>query len=122
MKFLDLNGLKHLLKKIVKYDNGTSDISNINALSVNKIKTTYVQNKNTSGTAPAYIIFPDPSTIGFKAGDIRIDINPTDGLVLKADPVLEDLFPEEIATIEQQGLFLTLASILYDLKDKGIIS
>lgn len=122
MKFLDLNGLKHLLKKIVKYDNGTSNISHINALSVNAIKTTYVQNKNTSGTAPAYITFPDPSTIGFKAGDIRIEINPTDGLVLKADPVLEDLFPEEIATIEQQGLFLTLASILHDLKDKGIIS
>lgn len=34
MKFLDLNGLKRLLGKIVKYDTGTSNVSNIYNLKV----------------------------------------------------------------------------------------
>ena len=34
MKFLDLNGLKHLLGKIVKYDKGTSNVSNITNLTL----------------------------------------------------------------------------------------
>lgn len=121
MKFLDLKGLKHLLGKLVKYDIGTSDVSNIQNLKVNRIRTTYIQNRNTPNSASTYIIFPEANTIGFKAGDIRIEMNPTDGLVLGADPVLESLYPEEVATLQQQGLYLTLADILYTLKEKGIM-
>ena len=121
MKFLDLNGLKHLLGKIVKYDSGTSNVSSIHNLKVNRIKTTHIQNRDTQASASTFIIFPDSTTIGFKAGDIRIEMNPTDGLILAADPVLESICPEEVATLQQQGLYQTLADILYTLKEKGIM-
>ena len=121
MKFLDLNGLKHLLGKIVKYDSGTSNVSSIHNLKVNRIKTTHIQNRDTPDSASTFIIFPDSATIGFKAGDIRIEMNPTDGLILAADPVLESICPEEVATLQQQGLYQTLADILYTLKEKGIM-
>lgn len=122
MKFLDLNGLKHLLGKLVKYDKGGSDVSNINNLAVNKIKTTYIQAKGASGTAPVFILFPDSNTIVFKAGDIKIALDTTgQGLHLIEHPLLESLYPEETKTFKENDLFITLASILYDLRDKGIV-
>lgn len=122
MKFLDLNGLKHLLGKIVKYDKGTSNVSNITNLTVNKIRTTYIQHKGISGTAPAFIEFPDPNTIGFKAGGINIALEATDnGLHLTSHPLLESLYPEEAETLKNNDLFITIADILFTLKDKGIM-
>lgn len=122
MKFLDLNGLKHLLGKIVKYDKGTSNVSNITNLTVNKIRTTYIQHKGISGTAPAFIVFPDPNTIGFKAGDINIALEATDnGLHLTSHPLLESLYSEEAETLKNNDLFITIADILFTLKDKGIM-
>lgn len=122
MKFLDLNGLKHLLGKIVKYDKGTSDVSNITNLTVNKIRTTYIQHKGIPGTAPAFIVFPDPNTIGFKAGDINIALEATEyGLHLISHPLLESLYSEEAETLKNQDLFITIADILFTLKDKGIM-
>lgn len=122
MKFLDLNGLKHLLGKIVKYDKGTSNVSNIINLTVNKIRTTFIQHKGTSGTAPAFIAFPDPNTIGFKAGDIQISLESGDnGLHLVSHPLLESIFPEETETLKNDDLFITIAGMLHDLKEKGII-
>lgn len=122
MKFLDLNGLKHLLGKIVKYDKGTSNVSNITNLTVNKIRTTFIQHKGTSGTAPAFIAFLDPNTIGFKAGDISITLEATDnGLHLTSHPLLESLYPEEAETLKNNDLFITIADILFTLKDKGIM-
>lgn len=122
MKFLDLNGLKHLLGKIVKYDKGTSNVSNIINLTVNKIRTTVIQHKGTSGTAPVFISFPDSNTIDFKAGDIIISLEANDnGLHLKSHPLLESIFPEETETLKNNDLFTTIAGMLYDLKEKGII-
>lgn len=122
MKFLDLNGLKHLLGKIVKYDKGTSNVSNIINLTVNKIRTTFIQHKGTSGTAPAFIAFPDSNTIDFKAGDIQISLEANDnGLHLKSHPLLESLYPEETKTFKDNDLFITLADILFTLKEKGIM-
>lgn len=121
MKFLDLKGLKHLLGKLVKYNRGTQDVSSIDNLTVNRIRTTFIQSRNTPAQAPTTIIFPTSDTLVFKAGDIRIEMNPTDGLVLGAYPVLESLYPEEVNTLKQQGLYQTLADILYTLKEKGIM-
>ena len=121
MKFLNLNGLKYLLGKIVKYDKGTYNVSNINVLSVDKINTTYVQNKDASGVASTSIIFPDTDTISFKANDVVMEINSRDGIALKAFPELKSLFPEEFDTLKHLGLFLTLANLLHELKGKGII-
>lgn len=122
MKFLDLNGLKHLLGKIVKYDKGTSDVSNITNLKVNKIRTTFIQHKGTPGTAPAFITFADPGTIVFKAGDINIALEATEsGLHLISHPLLESLYSEEAETLKNNDLFITIADILFTLKDKGIM-
>lgn len=122
MKFLDLNGLKHLLGKIVKYDKGTSNVSNIINLTVNKIRTTFIQHKGTSGTAPVFISFPDSNTIDFKAGDIIISLEANDnGLHLVSHPLLESLFPEEAETLKSGDLFITIAEILFTLKEKGIM-
>lgn len=122
MKFLDLNGIKHLLGKIVKYDKGTSNVSNITNLTVNKIRTTHIQHKGIPGTAPAFIVFQDPNTIGFKAGDINISLEATEsGLHLISHPSLESIYPEEAETLKNQDLFITIADILLTLKDKGIM-
>lgn len=122
MKFLDLNGLKHLLGKLVKYDKGSSDVSNINNLAVNKIKTTYIQPKGAPGTAPVFILFPDNNNIIFKAGEIKIALDTTEqGLHLVEHPLLESLYSEEAKTFKEKDLFITLADILYTLKDKGIV-
>ena len=121
MKFLDLKGLKHLLGKLVKYNSGTQDVSSIDNLTVNRIRTTYIQSRNTPAQAPTYIIFPTSDTLAFKAGDIQIEMNPIDGLKLVKDGVLESIYPEEVMTIIENGLFYTLADIVYALKEKGIM-
>ena len=121
MKFLDLNGLKHLLGKIVKYDKGTSNVSNINDLTVNnKIKTEYIQFKGT--VSQAHILFPDSKSIIFEVGDIVLNMEAnTSGLHLKKHPLLEKLYPEEAETLKTVDLFLTIADILSTLKEKGIM-
>ena len=122
MKLLDLKGLKHLLEKIVKYDKGTSDVSSISNLTVNRIRTTFIQSKGTSSIAPAYIVFPETNQIGFKAGDISIALEASEtGLHLKKHPLLESIYPEEAETLENRDLFIIIADILATLKEKGII-
>ena len=121
MKFLDLNGLKHLLGKIVKYDKGTSNVSSINDLTVNnKIKTAYIQFKGT--VSQAHILFPNAKTISFEAGDIVLNMEANQsGLHLKKHTLLEKLYPEEAETLKNTDLFITIADILSTLKEKGIM-
>ena len=123
MKFLDLNGLKHLLGKIVKYDKGTSDVSGIDNLTVNKIRPTYIQPKAALGTAQVSIVFPYKDTIDFKAGkmQIRYSTNELSGFHLESYPILEKVFPEEFKTLNTNDLFYVIADLLYTLKEKGII-
>lgn len=123
MKFLDLNGLKHLLGKIVKYDEGTSNISNISDLTVdNKIKTLSIQSK-AGQIAHSYIVFPNVNTMDFIGGDITLAMEANkSGLHLEKHPLLEQLYPEEAQTLKDIDLFITIADILSTLKEKGIMS
>ena len=67
-------------------------------------------------------MFPDPNTIGFKAGDINIALEATEnGLHLISHPLLESLYSEEAETLKNNDLFITIADILFTLKDKGIM-
>lgn len=75
MKFLDLNGLKQVLKRVVKYDKGSTTNITVGKLSVSSI-------------------MPDISG---------------------------SEFPEEFSKLRSQNLFLTIASILHTLKEKGIM-
>lgn len=122
MKFLDLNGLKHLLGKIVKYDKGTTNVSNIFNLTVdNKTKTLIVQSK-AGEVAHSYIAFPDVNTMYLKGGDISLAMEANKmGLHLKKHPLLEKIYPEEAQTLKDSDLFLTIADILSTLKEKGIM-
>lgn len=123
MKFLDLNGLKHLLGKIVKYDKGTSNISTILNLTVdNKIKTLSIQSK-AGQIANSYIVFPNVNTMDFIGGDITLAMEANrSGLHLEKHPLLEKLYPEEAQTLKETDLFITIADILSTLKEKGIMS
>lgn len=123
MKFLDLNGLKHLLGKIVKYDKGTSNISTISNLTVdNKIKTLSIQSK-AGQIARSYIVFPNVNTMDFIGGDITLAMEANrSGLHLEKHPLLEKLYPEEAQTLKETDLFITIADILSTLKEKGIMS
>lgn len=123
MKFLDLNGLKHLLGKIVKYDKGTSNISTISNLTVdNKIKTLSIQSK-AGQIAQSYIVFPNVNTMYFIGGDITLAMEANrSGLHLEKHPLLEKLYPEEAQTLKETDLFITIADILSTLKEKGIMS
>ena len=123
MKFLDLNGLKHLLGKLVKYDEGGSNVSSINNLEVNKIKPTYIQPKAVSGNAPVFMIFPDTNTMSFKAGKMQIEFSSNEeiGFHLVSYPLLESIFPEEGNRLKYEDLFFTIANILHTLKKKGIM-
>lgn len=123
MKFLDLNGLKHLLGKIVKYDKGTSNISTIYNLTVdNKIKTLSIQSK-AGQIAHSYIVFPNVNTMDFIGGDITLAMEANrSGLHLEKHPLLEKLYPEEAQTLKETDLFITIADILSTLKEKGIMS
>lgn len=123
MKFLDLNGLKHLLGKIVKYDKGTSNISTISNLTVdNKIKTLSIQSK-AGQIAHSYIVFPNVNTMDFIGGDITLAMEANrSGLHLEKHPLLEKLYPEEAQTLKKTDLFITIADILSTLKEKGIMS
>lgn len=123
MKFLDLNGLKHLLGKIVKYDKGTSNISTISNLTVdNKIKTLSIQSK-AGQIAYSYIVFPNVNTMDFIGGDITLAMEANrSGLHLEKHPLLEKLYPEEAQTLKETDLFITIADILSKLKEKGIMS
>lgn len=123
MKFLDLNGLKHLLGKIVKYDKGTSNISTISNLTVdNKIKTLSIQSK-AGPIAHSYIVFPNVNTMDFIGGDITLAMEANrSGLHLEKHPLLEKLYPEEAQTLKETDLFITIADILSTLKEKGIMS
>lgn len=123
MKFLDLNGLKHLLGKIVKYDKGTSNISTISNLTVdNKIKTLSIQSK-AGQIAYSYIVFPNVNTMDFIGGDITLAMEANrSGLHLEKHPLLEKLYPEEAQTLKETDLFITIADILSTLKEKGIMS
>lgn len=123
MKFLDLNGLKHLLGKIVKYDKGTSNISTISNLTVdNKIKTLSIQSK-AGQIANSYIVFPNVNTMDFIGGDITLAMEANrSGLHLEKHPLLEKLYPEEAQTLKETDLFITIADILSTLKEKGIMS
>lgn len=122
MKFLDLNGLKHLLGKIVKYDKGTSNVSTISNLTVdNKIKTSSIQSK-AGQTAHSYIVFPNVNTMYFIGGDISLAMEANrSGLHLEKHPLLEKLYPEEAQTLKDVDLFITIADILSTLKEKGIM-
>lgn len=122
MKFLDLNGLKHLLGNIVKYDKGTSNVSTISNLTVdNKIKTLAIQSK-AGQVAHSYIVFPDVNTMDFIGGDITLVMEANkSGLHLKKHPLLEKLFPEEAQELKDVDLFLIIADILSTLKKKGIM-
>lgn len=122
MRFLDLNGLKHLLGKIVKYDNGTTNVSNIYNLTVdNKIKTLSIQSK-AGQVAHSYIVFPNTNTMYFIGGDITLAMeNNKMGLHLTNHPLLDKIYPEEATTLKECDLFLTIADILSTLKEKGIM-
>ena len=122
MKFLDLNGLKHLLEKIVKYDKGTTNVSNIfNLTADNKIKTLILQSKG-ADVAHSYISFPNANIMYFHGGDIDLAMEANKmGLHLKRHPLLEKLYPEEAQTLKDSDLFLTIADILSTLKEKGIM-
>ncbi len=126
MKFLDLNGLKHLLGKIVKYDKGTSDVSTIHNLKVdNKIGTTRIQRGDPANYLNTYIDFSKTNTLVFKAGDLELNLfsdnkNRQDLFIIR-DPFLEKIFPEEASTIKSNGVFCTIAEILNTLKEKGIM-
>lgn len=117
MKFLDLNGLKHLLGKVVKYDKGTSNVSGINNLSVNKI--------GASDYTSASIIFSatDTDNIKFKTGNMQIEFSSMEdvGLHLVSYPLIESAYPEEFNTLKYTDLFWTIANILHTLKEKGIM-
>ena len=126
MKFLDLNGLKHLLGKIVKYDTGTSSVSNIYNLKVdNRIGTTFIQRGDPSNNLDTYMAFPASRTILIQAGDLQLklfsDNRHKQDLFLSSSPFLEMLFPEEVKTLKSYGVFYTIASILNTLKEKGIM-
>ena len=126
MKFLDLNGLKHLLGKMLKYDTGTSNVSNIYNLKVdNKIGTTRIQRGDPANYLNTYIDFSKTNTLVFKAGDLELNLfsdnkNRQDLFIIR-DPFLEKVFPEEASTIKSNGVFLTIAEILNTLKEKGIM-
>lgn len=122
MKFLDLNGLKHLLGKIVKYDKGTTNVSNIFNLTVdNKIKALTIQSKD-GQAAHSYIVFPNVNTMEFIGGDIILVMEANiRGLHLKKHPLLEKLYPEEAQSLKDTDLFITIADILSTLKKKGIM-
>lgn len=122
MKFLDLNGLKHLLGKIVKYDKGTTNVSNIFNLTVdNKIKALTIQSKD-GQLAHSYIVFPNVNTMEFIGGDIILVMEANiRGLHLKKHPLLEKLYPEEAQSLKDTDLFITIADILSTLKKKGIM-
>lgn len=126
MKFLDLNGLKHLLGKMLKYDTGTSNVSNIYNLKVdNKIGTTRIQRGDPANYLNTYIDFSKTNTLVFKAGDLELKLfsdnkNRQDLFIIR-DPFLEKIFPEEASTIKSNGVFCTIAEILNTLKEKGIM-
>ena len=122
MKFLDLNGLKHLLGKIVKYDKGTFNVSKISNLTVDtKVKTLVIQSKDNQ-VAHSYIVFPDVNTMDFIGGDITLVMEANNkGLHLKKHPLLEKLFPEEAQELKDTDLFFIIADILSTLKNKGIM-
>lgn len=126
MKFLDLNGLKHLLGKMLKYDTGTSNVSNIYNLKVdNKIGTTRIQRGDPANYLNTYIDFSKTNTLVFKAGDLELNLfsdnkNRQDLFIIR-DPFLEKIFPEEASTIKRNGVFCTIAEILNTLKEKGIM-
>lgn len=122
MKFLDLNALKHLLGKIVKYDKGTTNVSNIFNLTVdNKIKTLSIQSK-AGQVAHSYIVFSDVNTMNFIGGDITLAMEANNkGLHLTKHPLLEKLYPEEAQSLKDTDLFITIADILSTLKEKGIM-
>ena len=126
MKFLDLNGLKQLLRKIVKYDTGTSNVSNIYNLKVdNRIGTTRIQRGDPANYLNTYIDFSKTNTLVFKAGDLELNLfsdnkNRQDLFIIR-DPFLEKIFPEEASTIKSNGVFCTIAEILNTLKEKGIM-
>ena len=122
MKFLDLNALKHLLGKIVKYDKGTTNVSNIFNLTVdNKIKTLSIQSK-AGQVAHSYIAFSDVNTMHFIGGDITLTMEANNkGLHLTKHPLLEKLYPEEAQSLKDTDLFITIADILSTLKEKGIM-
>ena len=122
MNFLDKNGLKHLLGKIVKYDKGTTNVSNIFDLTVdNKIKTLSIQSK-AGQVAHSYIVFPNVNTMDFIGGDITLAMEANKkGLHLAKHPLLEKLYPEEAQTLKDSDLFLIIADILSTLKEKGIM-
>lgn len=122
MRFLDLNGLKHLLGKIVKYDKGTTNVSNIDKLTVDrKIKTLSIQSN--AGEVPhSYIVFPNVNTMNFIGGDITLAMEANiKGLHLVKHPVLEKLYPEEAQSLKDTDIFITIADILSTLKEKGIM-
>ena len=122
MRFLDLNALKHLLGKIVKYDKGTTNVSNIDKLTVDrKIKTSSIQS-NAEEVPYSYIAFPNVNTMNFIGGKITLAMEAnTNGLHLVKHPVLEKLHPEEAQTLKDSDLFLIIADILSTLKEKGIM-
>lgn len=122
MKFLDLDGLKRLLGKIVKYDKGTSNVSNIFNLTVdNKIKTLSIQSKD-GQIANSYIVFPNVNTMDFIGGDITLAMEANvKGLHLTKHPLLEKLYPEEAEELKETDLFIIIADILSTLKEKGIM-
>lgn len=119
MKFLDLNGLKHLLKRVVKYDKGSTSDVTVSKLSVSKIIV------NTSGSDipevyVPYIYYPDLNIMNIGTPDSNFSIT-SSGLTLERNPTLEKKFPEEFSKLRSQDLFLTVASILHTLKEKGIM-
>ena len=118
MKFLDLNGLKQVLKRVVKYDKDSQSDVSLSTLSAQKVKASFIQPKN--GTASDPIIALSNTDIAFKVGAFQYRIN-TDGLKVFNDNVLEKEFPEEFSKLKSQNLFLILASILHTLKEKGIM-
>lgn len=126
MKFLDLKGLKHLLGKLVKYDSGTSNVSNIYNLNVdNRIGAVAIQGGDPTNITNRNINFSVPNTLFFQAGSVEFkvlgDTKYKQDLYLISMPLLEKVFPEEFQTIKSQGLFYTIADILHTLKDKGIM-
>lgn len=119
MKFLDLNGLKHLLKRLVKYDKGSTTNVTVSKLSVSSIMPN-ISGSDIPEVYVPYIIYPDLDIMMIGTLDFNFTIT-SSGLKIGRNPTLEKKFPEEFSKLKSQDLFLTVASILHTLKEKGIM-
>lgn len=118
MKFLDLNGLKHLLKRVVKYDKGSTSNVTVSTLYIDSLKPH--PSENIPEKYVPSITFPDIGIMSFGTSDCTLFID-NNGLHAGYNPELYKQFPLEGSTLRDKDLFLVVASILHTLKEKGIM-